>query len=146
MFLCIRPSVSNLKNHIVFFICQINNILACILALITSLLKSRVHWPKYQKKKCVVLVSRITNLYVKHIPDIKKVFSFDDIEQLGCLPNKIRISLHIKTFLKPQQDFRFYQTTKQCSLPQVGRSWGANTFPLGNQSLYPISKTSQGSQ
>ena len=52
MFLCIRPSVSNLKNHIVFFICQKkNNILACILALITSLLKSREHWPKSQKQQ-----------------------------------------------------------------------------------------------
>jgi len=37
------------------------------------------------KKKifCVVLVSGITNLYVKGIPDIKRVFSFDGIEQLG---------------------------------------------------------------
>ena len=42
----------------------------------------------YKKKNlfCVVLVLRITNLYVKHIPDIKKVFSFDDIEQLGFYP------------------------------------------------------------
>ena len=89
MFLCIRPSVSKLKNHIVFFIHQKNNVIACILALITSLLKSREHWPKYKKKKnlfCVVLVLRITNLYVKHIADIKKVFSFDDIEQLGFYP------------------------------------------------------------
>ena len=44
-FLCIRPSVSNLKYHIVFFMSK-NNILACILALITSLLKSREYWPK----------------------------------------------------------------------------------------------------
>ena len=78
MFLCIRPSVSNLKNHIVFFICQKNNILACILALITSLLKSREHWPKSQKQQnilfCLILVSGIMNLYVKRIPDIKKIF------------------------------------------------------------------------
>jgi len=33
---------------------------------------------------CFVLVSGITNLYVKRIPDIKKVFFFvDNIEQLG---------------------------------------------------------------
>jgi len=73
----------------VYFIHQKNNVLAYILALITSLLKSREHWPKYQKQKkifCVVLVSGIMNLYVKRIPDIKKVFSFDDIEQLGFYP------------------------------------------------------------
>ena len=29
---------------------------------------------------CLILVSRIMNLYVNHIPDIKKVFSFDDLE------------------------------------------------------------------
>jgi hypothetical protein len=66
-----------------------NNVLACILALITNLLKSREHWPKYQKEKklfCVVLVPVITNFYVKRIPDIKKVFSFNDIEQLGFYP------------------------------------------------------------
>jgi hypothetical protein len=45
------PSVSKLKNHIVFFIHQKNNVLACILALITSLLKSREHWPKFQKQQ-----------------------------------------------------------------------------------------------
>jgi hypothetical protein len=40
------------------------------------------------KKKlfCVVLVSGITNLYVKCIPDIKMVFSFDDIKQLSFYP------------------------------------------------------------
>jgi hypothetical protein len=35
---------------------------------------------------CVVLVPGITNLYVKRIPDIKKIFSFDNIEQLGFYP------------------------------------------------------------
>jgi len=53
-----------------------NIILACILALITSLLKSRELWPIFQKIKkifCFVLMSGITNLYVKHNPDIKKV-------------------------------------------------------------------------
>jgi len=42
------------------------------------------------KKKlfCVVLVSGITNLYVKRILDIEKVFSFDNIEQLGFYPKR----------------------------------------------------------
>jgi hypothetical protein len=64
---------------------QKNNVLACILVLITNLLKPIEHWPKYQKKKlfCVVLVSGIMNLYIKCIPNIKKVFSFDNIEHLG---------------------------------------------------------------
>jgi hypothetical protein len=35
---------------------------------------------------CFVLILGITNLYVKLIPDIKKVFSFDNIEQLGFYP------------------------------------------------------------
>jgi hypothetical protein len=50
MFLCIRPSVSKLKNHGVFLYKK-NNVLTCILALITSLLKSREHWPKFQKQQ-----------------------------------------------------------------------------------------------
>ena len=50
MFLCIRPSVSKLKNHSVFYTPK-NNVLACILALITSLLKSREHWLKFQKQQ-----------------------------------------------------------------------------------------------
>ena len=135
MFLCIRPSVKSKKSYRIFHMSK-NNILACILALITSLLKSREHWPKSQKTTkilfCLILVSGIMNLYVNRILDIKKIFSFDDFEQLVFYPI-------------PQHDFRFYQT-KQCSLPQVGRSWGTNTFHLRNQSPYPISETSQGSQ
>ena len=49
--LCIQPSVSKLKNHIVFFIQKKNHVLTYILALITSLLKSREHWPKFQKQQ-----------------------------------------------------------------------------------------------
>jgi len=74
------------KNHIVFSYNKENfniyiyiyiYILACILALITSLLKSR-ELSQYFKKKskkifCFVLMSEITNLYVKRIPDIKEV-------------------------------------------------------------------------
>jgi len=53
---------------------QKNIILACILALITSLLKSRT-LANISKKKifCFVLMSEIMNLYVKRNPDIKKV-------------------------------------------------------------------------
>jgi len=29
---------------------------------------------------CLILVLGIMNLYVKHIPNIKKIFSFDDLE------------------------------------------------------------------
>jgi len=54
-------------------------VLACVLALITSLLKPwelGQHFKKYPKIVCFLLVSRIRNLYVKHIPDIKKVVLF----------------------------------------------------------------------
>ena len=37
-----------------------------------------------------VLISGFMNIYIKHIPDIKKVFYFDDLKQLGFLPDKIR--------------------------------------------------------
>ena len=84
MFLCIRPSVSKAKKSYCIFHTPKNNILACILALITSLLKSREHWPKCQKQQnilfCLILVSGIMNLYVNRIPDIKKIFSLDDFE------------------------------------------------------------------
>ena len=64
-------------------------VLACILALITSLLKSRELGQYFKKSKKIfyfVLVSGIMNLYVKYIPDIKKVFAFDNIERLGFYP------------------------------------------------------------
>ena len=74
MFLCIQPSVSKLKNHIVFFHTPKNNVLTCILALITSLLKSREHWPKFQKTTkilfCLSLNIRGMTLHVMRIPDI----------------------------------------------------------------------------
>ena len=54
-------------------------VLACILTLITSLLNSQ-ELGQYSKnnKKIILffLVSGITNLYVKHILDIKKVVFF----------------------------------------------------------------------
>ena len=68
------------KNHIVFSDNKENfkkYVLACILALITSLLKSREFGQYFKNSKkifCFILVLGITNLYVKYIPDIKKVF------------------------------------------------------------------------
>ena len=39
---------------------------------------------------CLILVSGIMNLYIKYIPDIKKIFSFDDLEYLSFLSDKIK--------------------------------------------------------
>jgi len=83
MFLCIRPSVSQLKKSWCFIYIYIyiyiekNNVLACILALITSLLKSREHGQNFKKTTkilfCLSFSIRGTNLHVKHIPDIKTI-------------------------------------------------------------------------
>jgi hypothetical protein len=84
-------TVKSLKKiHIVFSYNKENpkNVLACILALITSLLKS---WElgQYFKKSnknilfCFVLVSGITNFYVKCITDIKKVVLLLMLGELG---------------------------------------------------------------
>jgi hypothetical protein len=62
------------------------NILACILVLITSLLKSREldqYFKKSKKIFCFVLVSGITNLYIKCISDIKKVVLLLKLGLLG---------------------------------------------------------------
>jgi hypothetical protein len=67
------------KNHIIFSYNKENfkkNVLACILALITSLLKSRElgqYFKKFKKKFCFLSISGITNLHVKRIPDIKTI-------------------------------------------------------------------------
>jgi hypothetical protein len=80
LFSCIRQSLSRLKNFISYFhITKKNpkNVLAYILILITSLLKSREfdqYFKIFKKIFCFVLVSGIMNLYVKRIPVIKKVF------------------------------------------------------------------------
>ena len=67
------------KSYRIFHMSK-NNILVCILALITSLLKSREPWPKSQKQQNIlfwlILVSGIMNLYVNRIPNIKKIFFF----------------------------------------------------------------------
>jgi len=69
--------VSRKKNYIVFSYNKNSKyILACILALINSLLKSwelGQYFKKIQKIYFFVLVLGITNLYGKRIPDIKKV-------------------------------------------------------------------------
>jgi len=80
------------KIHIVFSYNKENfkiYVLAYILALITRLLKLwelGQYFKKLKKIFCFVLVFGITNLHVKHIPDIQKVFSFVDIGWLGFTP------------------------------------------------------------
>jgi hypothetical protein len=64
------------KIHIVFSNNKISKkkVLVCILVLITSLLKSRelTNISKIPKKLfCFLLISEVTTLYVRYIPDIK---------------------------------------------------------------------------
>jgi len=64
------------KNHIIFSYNKNSKklVLACILALITSLLKSRELGQYFKNSKklfCFLLVSRVMILYVRRIPDIK---------------------------------------------------------------------------
>ena len=58
---------------------------------------------KFKKKYFFVLMFRITNLYIKRIPDIKKVVLLQTLEG-QVLPDKIRTSSPRRTFLKPQID------------------------------------------
>jgi hypothetical protein len=60
------------KSYCVFHTPK-NNVLACILALITNLLKSREHWPKFQKQQKFYLSFSIrgTTSHVIRIPNIK---------------------------------------------------------------------------
>jgi len=46
-------------------------------------MKTRPIFQKYPKIFCFLLVSRNMNLYIKHIPDIKKVVLFLTLERLG---------------------------------------------------------------
>jgi hypothetical protein len=86
MFLCLRPSVSKLKNHIVFFI-QKKNVLACILALNNQFIKVKRTWAKISKTTkflfCLSFSIRDTTLHVMRILDIKFCFFFSDVERLG---------------------------------------------------------------
>jgi hypothetical protein len=78
------------KNHHIVYIYIY--VLACILALITNLLKSwelGKYFKNTQKIFCFFSFSIwIMNLYVKHIPDIKKEVPFFllTLEQLGFYP------------------------------------------------------------
>ena len=63
-----------------------NRCSACILTLITSLLKPwklGQYFKNTQKIFCFLLVSGNMNLYIKRIPDIKKVVLFLTLERLG---------------------------------------------------------------
>ena len=76
-------------NHIVFSYnknSKKNRCSACILTLITSLLKPwklGQYFKNTQKIFCFLLVSGNMNLYIKRIPDIKKVVLFFMLERLG---------------------------------------------------------------
>jgi len=66
-------------------------VLACIWALITSLLKSQElgqYFKKNTKKNIFfsLLISGITNLYVKRTPDIKKVVVLFDVSTIRFYP------------------------------------------------------------
>jgi len=71
----------------VFFYTPKNNVLACILALITSLLKSREHWPKFQKQQknlfCLSFSIRGTILHVIRILNIKFIYFLQTLKRLG---------------------------------------------------------------
>ena len=79
-----------LKDKIKKLYCILKKgVLACILALITSLLKS---WEldqyfKNNKKNlfCFLLILRITHLYVRRILNIKKVILLLTLEQFGLI-------------------------------------------------------------
>jgi len=80
--------VSKIKNHIVFSYNKENfkkYVLACILALITSLLKSRELGQYFKNSKnnlfFFLLISGVMILYVRRVPDIK--FSLLALDRLG---------------------------------------------------------------
>ena len=62
------------NSYCIFLYTKKKNVLACILALITSLLKSREYWPKFQKHNKILFCLSINipgmTLYVIYIPDI----------------------------------------------------------------------------
>jgi len=61
--------------------------------------RTRSIFQKFQKKLfCFLLIFGVTALYVRYISDIKL---FVDVRTVRFLPNKIRISLLNRTFLKP---------------------------------------------
>ena len=90
------------KNHIGFSYNKNNyrKCLACILALITSLLKPwelSQYFKNTQKLFLFFLVTEIMNLYVKRIRDVKMYF-FTNIRTIRFLLDKIRTFLSSRTF------------------------------------------------
>ena len=94
------------KSYCIFYTPK-NNVLACIFYFNNLFIEVKRTLAKISKTKkklfYVILVSGITNLYIKHIPDIKKVFSFDDIEQLGFYPIRKRSPYRGGLFLNRKQ-------------------------------------------
>jgi hypothetical protein len=78
MFLCIQPSVSKLKKIILCFSYTKKQCFSMHFGFNNQFIKVKRTFTKISKTTkiffCFVLVSGITNLYVKCIPDIKKVF------------------------------------------------------------------------
>ena len=112
------------KNHIVFFIHKkkkqcfskhfdFNNQFIKVKRTLAKLSKTT------KNLFCFVLISGFMNLYIKRISNIKKVFSFDNLKQLGFLPDKIRISLQRRTFLEPQIDQQIETTTRSQILSDI---------------------------
>ena len=72
--------------------------------------RTRPIFQNFQKKLfCFLLISRVRTLYVRRIPDIKFLLL------TSKLPDKIKISLLRKTFLKPQRNQQLENTTS----PQI---------------------------
>ena len=105
MFLCIRPSVSKLKNHIVFFI-QKKQYFSMHFCFNNQFIKVKRTLTKISKtnKNFILLSFSIwgTTFHVIRILDIK--FFFSDTGTVRFYPIKIRTSLQRSTFLKAQID------------------------------------------
>jgi hypothetical protein len=85
------------KSYCVFHTPK-NNVLACILALITSLLKSREHWLKF-KKKTKILFCLSFSIWGTTLHVIRQIF-FSNARTVRFYPIKIRTSLLRRTFLE----------------------------------------------
>jgi hypothetical protein len=104
LFSCIQPSLSKYKKYLMSYFHTKKNVLACILRFNNQLIKAMRTGPifqKYQTIFCFLLVSKITNLYVRCIPNIKMVvLLYIDIRTVRFLPDKKIISLLRRIFLK----------------------------------------------
>jgi len=85
------------KSYCVFHTPK-NNVLACILALITSLLKSREHWLKF-KKKTKILFCLSFSIWGTTLHVIRQIV-FSNARTVRFYPIKIRTSLLRRTFLE----------------------------------------------